>query len=288
MPVKILFNEIDENRPHLDRALPNLQLAKYCTTMKNMDSWAMVCGYEGGGKSNFSCALAEAYLGIPPFAHRLEPDVPLTLNKENWVFTAEDMLTRPYELPRGGVLIADEGATTMLADDTITKEGKEVKKLITVLRERNLFVIICVPEWDLVQPYIRARRTQMLYRCVSRGTVLAYSKPLIQRIRKDEKSKQLVYPPPAFKDHWQERKGELWAAYDKMKNDYLASRRVPKALRQLHNKEVTQLLHISTGTLATWCRAGRIPYELDFLGRRTFKLEDIQAVAAERGVTFDV
>jgi len=288
MPITTLFSPIDPHRPHLDRILPNIRLAKYCTTQKNMDNWAMVVGYEGGGKSNFGGGLAEAYLGVPPFTHRLEPDKPLTMDKNNWVFTPEDMLSRPYELDRGSPIIADEGATTMLADDTITKEGKEVKKLTTVLRERNLFVIICVPEWDLVQPYIRARRTQMLYRCVSRGTVLVYGKPQIQRIRKDEKSKQLVYPPPAFKDHWQERKGALWEQYDKMKNDYLASRRVPKALRQLHNKEVTQLLHISTGTLATWCRAGRIPYELDFLGRRTFKLEDIQAVAAERGVTFDV
>jgi hypothetical protein len=287
MPVKTLFNEIDENRPHLDRALPNLQLAKYCTTMKNMDSWAMVCGYEGGGKSNFSCALAEAYLGIPPYAHRLAPDVPLTLNKENWVFTAEDMLTRPYELPRGGVLIADEGATTMLADDTITKEGKEVKKLITVLRERNLFVIICVPEWDLVQPYIRARRTQMLYRCVSRGTVLAYSKPLIQRIRKDEKSKQLVYPPPAFKDHWQERKGELWAAYDKMKNDYLASRRVPKALRKLKAGDVARMLGVAPGTVCRWAKEGELSFTHDVVGQRVFELEDVQDFAAKRGATVD-
>ena len=288
MPIKTLFSPIDPNRPHLDRIAPNIRLTKYCTTQKNMDSWAMVVGYEGGGKSNFSCALAEEYLGVPPYAHRLEPDKPLTLGKDNWVFTAEDMLTRPYELDRGGVLIADEGATTMLADDTITKEGKEVKKLTTVLRERNLFVIICVPEWDLVQPYIRARRTQMVYRCVSRGTVMVYSKPQIHRIRKDEKSKQLIYPPPAFKDHWQERKGDLWAAYDQMKNDYLATRRTPKALRALHAKEVMGLLRISSTTLSRLCLEGRIPHTLDFMGRRTFKLEEIQAVAEERGVTIEV
>lgn len=288
MPIRTQFNEIDPNRPHLDRIVPNIRLTKYCTTQKNMDSWAMVVGYEGGGKSNFACALAEAYLGVPPFTHRLDPDVPLKMAKENWVFTPEDMLARPYELPRGGVLIADEGATTMLADDTITKEGKEVKKLTTVLRERNLFVIICVPEWDLVQPYIRARRTQMVYRCVARGTVMAYNKPQIYKIRKDEKSKQLVYPPPSFKDHWQERKGQLWDAYDKMKNDYLASRRVPKALRELHAKDVMRLLGVGSTTLSRLCKENRIPFELDFVGRRTFKLEDIQAVAEERGVKIEM
>jgi hypothetical protein len=173
----------------------------------------------------------------------------------------------------------------MLANDAITTEGKEVKKTITVMGERNLFVIICAPQWDLLQPYVRARRATTLLKVTSRGRFLAYNKPAIRRIRKDARTAQLVYPPPTFMDSWQFRGGELWEEYEKMKATHLKSRKTKEGDdKLLMATTAARRLGVSVNTLNKYSDDGTIPWTELFNGQRRWRESDISMLLKEHNV----
>ena len=273
---------INPARPHLNRVIPNLQIIKRCNLLHNTDAFWIVSGYERVGKSNLAQALAEIYLKLKPDEHPKRPKQELTLTKEHFIFTPEQFFSVPYEVPRGSPIIVDEGGTAMLANEAITAEGREVKKIVTVMGERNLFVIICAPQWDLLQPYIRARRGTTLLKVVARGHFLAYNKPAVQRIRKDARTAQLVYPPPTFMDSWQFRGGKLWNEYETMKADHLKARNAPDSSNELlMATTAARRLGISVNTLNKYSDDGTIPWTELFNGQRRWRENDIAMLLKE-------
>jgi len=263
---------------HLARITPNLANIKPLLCKKDMDYFLGIIGYERSGKSNLAQAIAKSYIECPPHHHHKAPAIPLKFDKNHYAFSAEQLSEKVYTLPRGSPVIIDEGATTLFTMDAITPEGREATKLITVMGERNLFVIICVPDFFLLTPYIRNHRLKSLCRVVSRGRAAVYSKPTMRKIEKN-KSGRVRYPAPTFVDSWQEQKGQLWNEYEKMKADYLR-RRVRKQDKILGIKAVSEITGFSTSTIYDYCNRGLIPY-MEILGRKKFRESDIAQLLIE-------
>lgn len=276
----LALNPVNPRKPHLERIKPNLRHIKFSLLKCNMDYFLIITGYERVGKSNLAIAVAEEYLKTPPFKHNTHEEE-LTLGKENYIFSPEDFFRVPYELPRGSPMIVDEGGVAMLANEAVTAEGIEVKKIMTVMGERNLFVIICAPQLDLLQPYARARRIQSTLRVVRRGGFLGYNRPAILKIRKDSRTNQLVYPPPVFRDVWQQRTGALWAEYEDMKTDYLKTR---NSTRQFVGAtQAAKELEISIPQVYRLSRDGRLPGETHpITGRLRFNIEDLRLLKQQK------
>jgi len=258
---------------YLKRTRPNLKAIKNLLLKKDMDYFLMVVGYERSGKSNLAQAIAQAYLEESPKYHHKHKNTKIQLTSKNFVFDVETLQERVYTLPRGSPIIIDEGATTILAHESITPQGREALKLVTTMGERNLFVIICVPDFFLVQPYIRNNRVKSVFRVVSRGRYYLYNKVAMGKIIKDKKTGRTRYPPFTYVDYWGEQKGELWGQYEKLKSEYLSRRSIKKD-RVIGIKEVSEITGLSTATIYNYCDKGLIPY-FEVLGRKKFRESDI-------------
>lgn len=120
----------------------------YYNLTKNYDEITIVCGYEGSGKSVLASQIATA---VSP-----------TFKKERVGYDPEDLPTAFKDVKKGETVWLDEGALFLFSRNSTRRENKVIIQLLSIVRQMNLHLIICVPNFFIVDTYLRDHRVKNL------------------------------------------------------------------------------------------------------------------------------
>ena len=217
----------------------------------DLDFLLVITGRERIGKSTLALQIASI----------VDPDFKV----DQIVFDIPTLYKKVYELNKGQVVIIDEGATAFFAREAMATDVREGVKLLTVMGERNLFVILCVPNFFIVDKYIRQNRVSALAKVVSRGRFKFFNRSALRAGHFNPKTKAYNWGAATFKSTYSEMRGKLWDDYCDMKSKYLRDRKteynennddgdgyefLPKAAK---------IMHININALRARCNRKEIP-----------------------------
>lgn len=119
---------------------------------KGWDCVILVDGIEGVGKSTLGQSIGW-YIN-----HK-------KLETKNISENSQDAITKLEKLPNKSVLIIDEGSLLFSSKDAMTKEQKNIIKILQVIRQKNMCLIIVAPSFFDLNKYIAVERSRFLLHC---------------------------------------------------------------------------------------------------------------------------
>ena len=131
----------------LKKKLDNVNLLR----KKNWDVVFMIVGMEGSGKSTLSFVCGQ-YLS----------NMGLTLN--HIAAGSKDALVKLQTLPDGSVVIIDEAELLFSSRDTMTKEQRQLTKILMVIRQKRMCLILVCPSLFEISKYIAVDRSRFVLR----------------------------------------------------------------------------------------------------------------------------
>jgi len=126
---------------------------------KNNDVVGIVCGDEGSGKSTLAGNVME-YMTDGEF------------NPITNMIGAEDInsvMAKIEDTPNGGSVLFDEGNSFFLSTETMKKEQRNLHKLFSIFRQKNLFVLIVAPSFFRLNSYFALDRSRFLLKTYLRN-----------------------------------------------------------------------------------------------------------------------
>jgi hypothetical protein len=122
---------------------------------RDNDVCANIIGNEGSGKSGVGVTCAR-------FVSRD------TFNPITDMIGAEDDEAQVFEkleaLPQNGVIVFDEGNRYFLSTEVMKKSSRELHKIFSIFRQKNLFVFIILPSFFRMASYFALDRSDFLIR----------------------------------------------------------------------------------------------------------------------------
>ena len=118
---------------------------------KDNDAVCLFVGKEGSGKSTLS-ANTMRYISkdtFDPLKHMIGSDY-------------EDGVKKISECPKGGFLMFDEGNVFFLSTDVMKREARDLHKIFSIFRQKNLFVAIALPSFFRLNSYFALDRSDFL------------------------------------------------------------------------------------------------------------------------------
>ena len=115
---------------------------------KDWDCCFIIDGVEGSGKSTlgFICS------------YYLNPKLTL----ENIAIDGNDALKKLQSLPDKSLLMIDEGALMFSSKDAMKREQKKLIQVISVIRQKNMILIIVLPSYFELNKYLAVHRSRFL------------------------------------------------------------------------------------------------------------------------------
>lgn len=166
----------------LDKAIAHMK--------KNNDFILLICGDEGSGKSALAgnCMEYVSFGNFDPVKEVIGHDI-------------DDAYDKIEKSEKGSRLMFDEGNVFFLSTEVMKKEQRELHKIFSIFRQRNLFVTICLPSFFRMGSYFSVDRSKILLRTYlkngKRGNFAFYSrkrKDLLYRIGKKDHNYNSVRP----------------------------------------------------------------------------------------------
>lgn len=146
--------EVDENSEYdlyleefLKKKMDNIKYLQY----KNWDCLFIICGAEGSGKSTLSFIFGQ-YL------------TNLSLTLDNIANGSDDAMEKLKYLPDGSVLILDEAELLFSSRDTMTKEQRQLTKILMIIRQKRMVLILVTPDFFGLSRYIAVNRARFMIR----------------------------------------------------------------------------------------------------------------------------
>ena len=171
---------------------------------KDLDWIHVNVGNEGVGKTTLSLDVCEAI------------DPKFSIN--NVVFTIDELIEQIKDSYPGKCIIIDEGALLFFTRDAMSNDTKRAVKLLTAMRTYNLFVWINVPNYWVLDKYIREHRVKSVTQVPIRGRYRYYCPSKVKDLRQDKKKKyKTIWPSYDLNGYFNKCKGPLWADYIKKK-----------------------------------------------------------------------
>jgi len=191
-----------------------LENVKRIILEKDLDWLHVIVGKEGVGKSSLGIYLCRTF----------DPNFSI----ENIVFDINELKDRVRNSKPGDAILIDEGALIFFSTDSHRKETKEGIKLLTAMREFNLFVVICIPNFWILSRYIREHRVKTISRVVKRGWYWHFSPRKVRQIERDKVTLKTIWPDWDFRDSFPD--GSTWEYWEdyKQKKRQLAIERDKK------------------------------------------------------------
>lgn len=236
---------------YLEKMKVNIELLRKVMVRNDLDFILACVGFERVGKSTLSMWLA--YLFDPNF------DV-----KKQVVFTIEDLYRAVYTLPKHSCIVCDEMVAIAMNREAMTSKSRELVKLLAVCGERNMFIILNIPSFELLDPYLRKHRLAGLCRVTSRGNFRFYSKRRLKQSYFNPKVKAWNWAKENFKDRFPKMTGELWEEYVSHKHEHMKKRKsewldnIDADIEKTYGLTVaSKRLHMNRSTLQQWCIKGK-------------------------------
>jgi hypothetical protein len=119
----------------------------------NNDVVGTISGDEGSGKSSLGANIMR-YMSDDEFDPR----------KDMVGADFEDAVNKLTNIKKGGCLMFDEGNTLFLSTEMMKKEQRELHKVFSIFRQKNLFVLIVLPSFFRLSSYFALDRSRFLIR----------------------------------------------------------------------------------------------------------------------------
>jgi hypothetical protein len=188
-------------------------------TEEDYDWIHVIEGPEGCGKSSMAWAVAK----------HIHPD-----RKVNYVFTFDQFkeTVAPGNTAPGDVILIDEGTYIFYSRDSMSKPNKEAIKMMTAIRSKNLIILICIPNYLIIDKYLRFHRVKTLAHVVKRGWFHHFGPRKTQLLKPTKHNPlKLKYPDYDFRDFYPDAAKmwpEEWAEYKKKKEESTVKTGKPK------------------------------------------------------------
>lgn len=140
---------------------------------KDKDCVIVIDGGEGTGKSTIGLQLAKAY----------DP----TFCLDNVCFNAEEFRDAIFKAKRGQAIVYDEAFTGLSSRSSLSAVNRVLVSLMMQMRQKNLFVIIILPTFFLLDKYVALFRTRVLFHVYESGGRRGYFRVY------NKKKKRLLY-----------------------------------------------------------------------------------------------
>ena len=189
----------------------NMKIIKKVINEIDYDWVHVICGGEGEGKSTLEIEMCS---DIDPYFSR-------SMNLVSSLSHLKKAYRKIADSGRTGCAIAvDEGALLLLARNSMTAENKLTCNLLRGCRGYNPFIVICIPDFPSLDPYVRDFRVKSLSRVVKRGWAWFYSKKRISQMMdkyKHSSKKKFKWIEPNFKHYFPDLPENLKKRYIELK-----------------------------------------------------------------------
>lgn len=260
-PEKNLHTTVMKN---LDRVMENRLRKEY-------DYVLVIVGKVGDGKSMLA-SLACSYMDkkFPP---------------ERVLFTGIDYKMIERKLKEKMAIQFDEGEEVFFSRGAMTRLQKQMVLKFAQIRQRNHFIVICVPSLFLLEKWMRGigdTRINCIWRIVRRGMFYCYADKhgTLSRIRIDHSVNKIFWPKSDFISFWKEipKSAPFWKEYLRRKKNFLTmtreSRLVAKERDRVARKmsesltvaDIAEIQEVGISTVRQWLRKGMFPKRAVFMG----------------------
>jgi len=160
---------------YLDPKLKQNLDEKLIPSLKKKDKDAVICidGAEGSGKSTL--------------AFQIGKYVDPTLNLSRIVFDADGFRKAIFKAKKGQCVIFDEAFTGFSSRSSLSAINRALVSLMMQMRQKNLFVIIVLPTFFLLDKYVALFRTKVLIHVYENKGIRGYFRVY------NKKKKKLLY-----------------------------------------------------------------------------------------------
>lgn len=150
--------------------LKNLRviISKYwipAITENDEDRLIIIEGKEGSSKSTLALHVAILFL----------KGQGKELNIDSIHYNVNSLTDAILLSKKGDIQIVDEGALLGFSRDAMTKNTKNLVKVLTTCRSKNNLILICIPTIKLLDKYLKEHRVAGVLRVVRRGSVHIYN-----------------------------------------------------------------------------------------------------------------
>ena len=132
------------------------------------DHCTCVVGVEGSGKSTLAFQLAAT--------------ISDTFCMDNILYEPSDFFNQIEQAAKGDSIIIDEGILFLFGREASTSVNKDIMKLFTLIRQKNLHIIICIPQFKSLDTQLRQDRVDNLFNIYEKGLYEAHEKESIMII----------------------------------------------------------------------------------------------------------
>ena len=161
--------EIGEHNFYLDGYLhANLENVKHNVKRNDYDSFLIVAGREGYGKSTLAAQIA---LFLDP-----------TYTLDRCCFTDVQFKDACVNAEKYQAVVFDETMGYLSARGAMSGFNRTLIKVMSEMRSKNLFVILCIPSFFELDKYPAMHRSTGLLHCYRRGRFGLYNYPSKQKL----------------------------------------------------------------------------------------------------------
>ena len=137
---------------------------------KDKDYFVAIDGMEGSGKSTLAFQVAK----------HVDP----SFNLDRVVFNAEDFRQAIYKAKKGQAIVFDEAFTGLSSRSALSGINRALVGLMMQMRQKNLFVIIVLPTFFLLDKYVALWRCRGLIHVYESGGRRGYFRVFGRRLKK--------------------------------------------------------------------------------------------------------
>lgn len=191
----------------MDKTRDFLDSVREIITTKDYDWLHVIVGPEGIGKTSLGWSMCK----------HIDPDFN---GHDDAVFSYKELVDA-VDGYTGKAILIDEGAMVFYSRESMNSVNKKAIKLMTAIRTKNLFIVICIPNFWILDKYIREHRVKTVSRVVKRGWQWHFSPRTVKFFVRDKKRPiQTIWPPFDFRDSFPDASKlwpDEWAEYKKKK-----------------------------------------------------------------------
>ncbi len=230
------------------------------------DNWDWVhvnAGGVGTGKSTLG-------------AHMCKIFDPTFYDEDNlWkvVFSPNQFYKAISKSQSGDAILCDEGLGLFYSRDFSKKENKDIQKVLTLIRDHNIFFCISVSDYFALDIQLRRQRIKSACKVggisdkhrgkIRRGVLGFYSRHQLKYMKKSPMG-DTWWPYPDFQDYFPKLKNDWWFMYNKKKKKYQTTEK-DEALATTQDviygdlSKLAREVNLHSSTLSARAIAGRLP-----------------------------
>lgn len=224
--------------------------------LDDYDHFAVITGIEGSGKSTMAVQMCSW----------MDPN----FNAERICFSPKQFIHALKTSEKREAILMDEGGVMLYSRESMSQLNKMFTKTFMVMRQKNLFVCVCIPNFFVLDTYVRDHRVTTWFDISKRGLYTAYFGIALKKLSRDgQKYKNIVgikkpvgywwqgkfnksFPNTLSKEEYVERKEkhmDKWLG--ELDEDFADVKLVPIT-------QIAREISISQGTVREWVKEGKI------------------------------